>query len=780
MTDRKKTRVTNQHLESKIDLSRILRIVSFAVLGLALAWAMIQPLDSTSVFDGSALLQNMVWILLALLVSIEHFVSDRRLRLGKVELLCLAAISLWLFIVTVNASHSFNPRTGWNGFWHLISAIAIYFAVRSLIRTNQERLAVLQIFLVGAVSLSGVALYQVNVSFPEMRRQYFSDPDKQLAQMGIDAPEGSPTRKRFEDRINSPEPCATFALANSLAAFLSAGLVLSLSSLALGVVLKSRSQSDTGIAKENANPQQLSYGNSGLIALSIVSLLIAVVWFLTRSRIALLAVPTALGAMILGALGQSFSSLARRLPARARNQVVFGLIVALGVFALGMFLLWRRDPLVFSEATKSLTYRLEYWQATLKIIQQYPIFGIGFGNFQAIYPQFMLDTASETIADPHNWILDLCSCCSLPIALVVVLGVCKTLLTKPLSFLPNAEPSYHRVFSFGAIFGGLLVMLGLYVFGQEADLIAAIIVTAAAATGIMYWVGPILSASIMWSNLTFKAVPLAMLLCLLVSGSWQAAGLLVPILVCLAVSNTTQAQVDKIESGSPWLTRAALITSLVVFVGFVFSSWLPIVNSQAEAARASADIEEQLASVERARSSDPSNSEWDRFWAKLLVDKALATSSATQFERDAAAAVDSLASWVAREPMSFLTWQFAGDCCLELAGAAQKKSLATERLIEQAANYYDRAVQTRPNSAKLRIQLAYCLVLHQEIQRALPELEKAERISLNTPHVDQKIESELIWIPIHPVELSPQNSAKPYCRAELVVDWIRSQQTTKK
>ncbi len=40
-----------------------------------------------------------------------------------------------------------------------------------------------------------------------------------LRDAGFDPTPGTPERKLFEDRLNSTEPLATFALANSLAGF---------------------------------------------------------------------------------------------------------------------------------------------------------------------------------------------------------------------------------------------------------------------------------------------------------------------------------------------------------------------------------------------------------------------------------------------------------------------------------------------------------------------------------------------------------------------------------
>ncbi len=776
MSGSKQTMGKQTQQPATMDLSLWLRLGCYLLLGLVLAWSMFQPMDSTSVFDGSAMLQNLVWLLLAVLVSLEAIVSQHQLRLSKLEGVVLSLVGVWMLVVTLLAGGSFNPRTGWNGFWHVVGAMALYYSIRAMVRTTLERAAILCIILAGAITLSGVGVYQVTVAFPEMRQQFFSDPERQLLQMGIEAPEGSPTRKRLEDRLNSPEPYATFSLANSLAVLLSGALVGAVGSIAYGLFLRWRKAANSKL--ESNDLIQASWLH--LVLLSGGCLLIGAVWFLTRSRVALAAVPLTLGLMLLAALWQWRDQLRQSLSSEVKRKLGLGIGVLACLLLLGFFLIWRRDPQVFTEATKSLSYRFEYWQATLKIIQQFPLFGIGLGNFQAIYPQYMSPTASETIADPHNWILDLASCCSVPIALLMVASLIWTVVQKPVAsqVLSNTK-SHHRSLALGAAGGSFLVLLGLYVFGQEAGLLAALMIFTTIAMLVSLKLFPLVAQFVSNSNLVFKAMLVAMLLCLLISGSWQASGILCPLLACWALSRPIvgdDVELSKASTTEPaWIARLVMVVWLAVAGCFVMLSWKPVLASQTEAAQTFTSPRQQLEAIERAGLLDPQNAEWDRYRAKLLVDIAVGPGDGERFRAAADQAVAAIESWTAREPMSFLTWQFAGDRCLELAAASERKKIEGQTFLELAEQFYSRAVERRPNSVQLHLQFAYCLALRGKRELSWAELDRAEALSNASPHVDQRIQSQLLWVPTGPADLSPQNSDKPYCKAELVVDWIRNQ-----
>ena len=64
------------------------------------------------------------------------------------------------------------------------------------------------------------------------------------------------------------------------------------------------------------------------------------------------------------------------------------------------------DREVFSEAGKSLGYRMQYWQSTLSMIHDHPLLGVGPGQFQDHYTTYKLPEASEEVQDPHNFLLE--------------------------------------------------------------------------------------------------------------------------------------------------------------------------------------------------------------------------------------------------------------------------------------------------------------------------------------------------------------------------------------
>ena len=78
------------------------------------------------------------------------------------------------------------------------------------------------------------------------------------------------------------------------------------------------------------------------------------------------------------------------------------------------------DREVLSEAGKSLGYRLQYWQASWQMIREHPWLGCGPGQFQASYTRYKLPEASETVADPHNFLLEVWATAGTPAAVALV------------------------------------------------------------------------------------------------------------------------------------------------------------------------------------------------------------------------------------------------------------------------------------------------------------------------------------------------------------------------
>ena len=275
-----------------------------------------------------------------------------------------------------------TPRVAVNMIWEWVGLGLVYFLARQLVASRTEARALVAVMIALAVILSAQGLYQVAVTLPQERAAYAENPDQVLQAVGQWFPAGSSERARFEARLASTEPLATFALTNSLAGFLLAWLIL-----ALGIAWRSWPRSTQGAA---AIARYL-----GLLASMGV---ILVCLLLTKSRSACVAL--ALGLLLLPFVVYEWRSAAARKAWLTAGGVA--LVLALGAAAL----LIGRDGTLLSEATKSLGYRLEYWDATLNMIADFPLFGVGPGEFQFYYTQYKPPQASEEISDPHNFLLE--------------------------------------------------------------------------------------------------------------------------------------------------------------------------------------------------------------------------------------------------------------------------------------------------------------------------------------------------------------------------------------
>jgi hypothetical protein len=243
-------------------------------------------------------------------------------------------------------------------------------------------------FFIGATAfLATAGIYDYAVEMPATRKVYFdaSEAKKQEMLLGagiVDAAPESRERKLFEDRFRATEPLATFAHTNSLATVVSMGFIV----LAGWLVL----------ARPGSRPSS-SPPLSAWVLIVMVGVLVLMLGclVLTKSRTSWLAVAMVSSAFVLYRTG-----LVRTLLA-----VVLGGVVAtlsfIGLIAVGVL-----DVLVFKEAAKSLLYRVEYWQATLKMMADNLWFGVGLGSFQDRYPRYQLPQASETVSDPHNFLLE--------------------------------------------------------------------------------------------------------------------------------------------------------------------------------------------------------------------------------------------------------------------------------------------------------------------------------------------------------------------------------------
>lgn len=699
--------ISDQQRQTKRE--RRCRIAATAMVGATLASSVLVTADATSVYEGESLPQVLLVLLTVLVASFGSFAflpSGSRWRLWSG---LLSVLVVCLLLSTFRATWFANGRAAWNGFWHVIALLALGMMTSHLSCHRAVARAFSQLLFVGAIALSVHALHQVAISLPETRAAYERNPDQALAELNLDAPPGSATRARYESRLYSTEPLATFALANSLAVLLSGALV----ALSFWIAHMLRT---------------LPVNRSAVVAAGVAWLLILTAWLLTKSRTAYLSVIVVAAVTIGLWWWQQRRDSASGINPLVKHQPKWIAAVALScIIAFGALVtLLARDQLILSEAPKSVAYRLEYWQASARMILDFPLSGVGLGNFQSYYPRYKLETASEIVADPHNWLFDIAATCSLP-ALVLTLIALVTLLSHSwasnqlarrlsdeegrTSKRPHADtrgkhtraeaPDRQMVMALvaGAALGWLFTAAMQWFVNASIDVEAS---TLGLIIGLILIAFMRRSAEPSESQIGSAALAgaITMLVCLLASGSWQASGLAMPLAVWLGICAagakgrtkptlmapqpqgkqlqtsrlpTTQLQTTRLQTTGA--TLAARAVALGLLFAFVLQSWRPVnmswTKQQSALAAISAGVLDAargaaLASV-AADSIDPA--------PRRLLVQVLALEAERQTSQQFETATERVAVAIERllecDPSSSQNWSFAGEVTITLAARAE-------------------------------------------------------------------------------------------------------------
>ena len=201
------------------------------LLGAATALLVARPFVSSDggpwVGDGQGFAA--LWIILAGVWTISVLGRARfAIRFGWIDAAMLAFVGWWS-ASTWQAFHHAAPRPSINMLWEGVAMLAAFFLLRQLVEHPGEGRALVAVMIGVAVALAAGAFYQYFVTMPENRSLLERDPAAAMRQAGVEPMQfDSRDFKYFADRLNSPEPLATFSLTNSLAAFLAPWLVMTI------------------------------------------------------------------------------------------------------------------------------------------------------------------------------------------------------------------------------------------------------------------------------------------------------------------------------------------------------------------------------------------------------------------------------------------------------------------------------------------------------------------------------------------------------------------------
>ncbi|MBP86148.1 MAG: hypothetical protein CMJ64_05450 [Planctomycetaceae bacterium] len=689
-------------------------------LGATVALLVATPLiPSEAPATGTSIGLVMAWLVLLFAAAASNATAGRpAIRFRSVDAALLVFLALHTLSALVMAQYG-QPRQTLNMLWHWIGLGAAFFLLRHLLRTAAESRALVVVMIALAVCLSMHGYYQYFYDLPKTRRIYEANPDKALREAGIVAPEGSVERAQFESRLSSTEPIATFSLTNSLAGLLAPWLLC-----AVGIGLMSR--------KGNKRRHQVQ------IAAVLSALLLAGCLVLTKSRAAYLA--TIVGLTFLGVYG-------RRTGWRPgwKTLTSAGAVVTM-LFLIGV-LLGAIDLKVLTESSKSLSYRVQYWQATRAMIADYPLFGCGPGNFQQYYPAYKLPEASETIADPHNFLFEIWatsgSLACIAFVAIVVCFVIVMLRARNGEQLEASAPEEQDLGNVRAVYWGALgsgpLGFGCGLIVQHAPDVAIFLVGfPVAAIIIAMWHWWVVDGRLEVVPLT--SALLVLLVNLLVAGGISFAGVSLTLWIVIAVVLNQRPELqDRWVCRRPAAAAIALAT-LCLVGGFWYSTYNPVLNVggallQARTLLATQRIPDADKQLRLATAADPySFQPWDEL-ARLRHQIWMNQPNS----RGEAVFREAIGELVARHPRSEGIQRECGHWFLDAF-----RQTGDPRYLEETLLHYQAASELYPNYNLGQAQLAWTLHL---LEKAAAKGVAAEALRLDAlnPHVEQKLAVQRVY-----------------------------------
>ncbi len=294
-----------------------------------------------------------------------RFVNPMTVYIG----LTLGALAL---ASTFWASDQFAALIGASTFF---SALVLIWSTAQLVRTwGRFRLVIGVCLGLLCVYVAQGVIYRL-VDLPDLVHAW----DANIDGMKTDAlrahgwEEGDVPAVRFDRKIHAGEMIGFMASPNTFAA-----TIITLVIILIGLCL-----------------QRLRWRESAALIVPVMVIGLAG-WLLTytQSKAALV---TPLIAIISFAL-LSIKSLRGWMICRRRLVFALGVLGCVMIVAMVVGHGWYHGSLVID----SLTFRWRYWIASMHLLADHPVWGVGYANFGDYYTQYRLPIAAEEIRDPHN------------------------------------------------------------------------------------------------------------------------------------------------------------------------------------------------------------------------------------------------------------------------------------------------------------------------------------------------------------------------------------------
>ncbi|MBM80701.1 MAG: hypothetical protein CMJ78_08925 [Planctomycetaceae bacterium] len=728
-----KTRIASSANSVSADpLAGVLCWITSALI--AARWVL--PVESAGL--GETLWIVQLWLFLAVFWTWTRLRSaENQWKWGRVEwaltILVLAQTASGLHIVLGQG----DRRSALNLIWEWIGLGILFFIARHVLNHRAIRSMIVS-FAAVAVSLSGLGIWQHYVWYPSVHSEYealrkeFDMLD--VAPMSASAREarrseilrefqsqGIPlegrSRMLWEQRLkNSREPFGLFALANSFAGFLVAWLVV-----LCGMLWSSISALRRGKLSDK----------KAIVWTSLAVLVVGFCLVLTKSRTSLVAFFAAI--TLLTTLQWRLKRSREEQPNPEDNEASRRQLLIPGIFANTMIvgvigltaISGGIDREVWSEAPKSLLYRLEYWTATSQVIADQPWLGTGPGNFRTHYLKHKLPGSSEEVADPHNLFLDVWANAGLGgllgLGLLLAFGVAaawklaaNTATQEPPDKVKKIENILYRPVASGTGFGLLLPVAFQWLMATPVDarLLCVFIGWLVMMLGFQVTMRHVpLDANFLLPG-TLMAALVGLTVHLLGAGGIAMPGItqvvLILVLANLALQETPKpaaAAMGDITLRDQWPNMALMGVAVMAFLTCLMTSTVPVINRNAltiggdSRLMASGDSIRAAQFYTMANTSDPFSLEPVDRLAQLEYRewKKSFSAGAARFER----AVEFAELALRSDPENSHRYRQLGEWYREHFEATKSAESA-----KSAAKHFEMAVERYPSNPEIRVLAA--------------------------------------------------------------------------
>ncbi len=292
---------------------------------------------------------------------------------------CSLIVGLLLFTLAaiISTAAASNKSDALVGSVNLLSQITLAVILVQLLDTPFKQRLLLTVIVATGVILAYSCWDDAKYKIPSSIEEFNKNPDQHLQNQGIEP--GTYSARQYITRIESRDVGGLFSISNTAASFFILSIMATIALI-----------SDTVIRTKHKDTPSQQKSVVIILGLLVALCQLGGLW-LTKSKGGIGALAAALAMLAV------FYLLRKIIIRRWKAFIILALIgaVILTVAVAGHGFHYGRLP------SNSMWVRWQYWRATVDMITDHWLCGVGAENYGSYYPRYMDPAAPEVVKDPH-------------------------------------------------------------------------------------------------------------------------------------------------------------------------------------------------------------------------------------------------------------------------------------------------------------------------------------------------------------------------------------------